>query len=325
MEGMGATSPSNDYAYNGKELNEDLGLNLSDYGARWYDAALGRWGAVDPLAEKYTPWSGYNYVMNNPAGLVDPDGMRVTDPLYYTSSQYMADEAERGKKSQEDRMKTEPVKEGTPSGCPDCLKKGDQIPGTNATADADETEIVSTRTGYKGSWMYAVLGDTGPLDESENPYIWTSEETQAAVSVEMEIAMTLATGPLAELGMVRLGKKLAPVMAWWRAEKGGYCKILNFTAKQLQSKFKHAEDFGVMGNYSRSKASEFSAAINQHINASGTQIIQGAYRNSNNLVTYYLNPATGLNVIATRTGQFISGAKLSTSQISDIMTKGFLW
>ncbi|MBB2950128.1 hypothetical protein FHR29_000860 [Sphingobacterium sp. JUb56] len=36
----------------------------------------------------------------------------------------------------------------------------------------------------------------------------------------------------------------------------------------------------------------------KHINASGTQIIQGTYRNANNPVTFYLNPQTGLNVMA---------------------------
>jgi len=32
---------------------------------------------VDPLAEKYPSWSPYNYVLNNPVGMVDPDGKEV--------------------------------------------------------------------------------------------------------------------------------------------------------------------------------------------------------------------------------------------------------
>jgi RHS repeat-associated protein len=75
MEGLGTTSPLNDYAYNGKELNEDFGLNLSDYGARWYDADLGRWWSVDPMAEAYAPISTYHYGMNNPILFIDPNGM----------------------------------------------------------------------------------------------------------------------------------------------------------------------------------------------------------------------------------------------------------
>ena len=65
----------NQYLYNGKELNDDFGLDWNDYGARWYDSSIGRWGGVDPLAEDYEGWSGYNYVMGNPLKFVDPDGM----------------------------------------------------------------------------------------------------------------------------------------------------------------------------------------------------------------------------------------------------------
>ena len=36
------TAPENKYQYNGKELNEDLGLNWYNYGFRYYDAAIGR-------------------------------------------------------------------------------------------------------------------------------------------------------------------------------------------------------------------------------------------------------------------------------------------
>jgi len=83
MEGIGtAKVADNAYKYNGKELNEDLGLNLSDYGARWYDAAVGRWWSVDPLGGKYKKWSGYNYMLDNPLRFIDPDGRSVTTDFY---------------------------------------------------------------------------------------------------------------------------------------------------------------------------------------------------------------------------------------------------
>jgi len=64
----------NNYQYNGKELNEDFSLHWMDYGARWYNPQINLWGQVDPLAEKYYAWNGYNYTFNNPLKHIDPDG-----------------------------------------------------------------------------------------------------------------------------------------------------------------------------------------------------------------------------------------------------------
>ena len=62
------------YKYNGKELDTKKGLDWYDYGARQYDAALGRFTTVDPMAEKYYPESPYSYCGNNPIMFIDPDG-----------------------------------------------------------------------------------------------------------------------------------------------------------------------------------------------------------------------------------------------------------
>ena len=64
----------NRFLFSGKESQELLDLNAYDFGARMYDASLGRWNTVDPLGEKYVNLSPYNYCVNNPLVYVDPNG-----------------------------------------------------------------------------------------------------------------------------------------------------------------------------------------------------------------------------------------------------------
>ena len=60
------------YLFNGKELDEETGLYY--YGARYYDARVSVWMSVDPMAEKFSDMTPYNYTFNNPIKYNDPDG-----------------------------------------------------------------------------------------------------------------------------------------------------------------------------------------------------------------------------------------------------------
>lgn len=97
--------------------------------------------------------------------------------------------------------------------------------------------------------------------------------------------------------------------------------VLISAPRQLQAKFKHAADFGVTGNYSKANGAQFNAAIQEHINAAGTQSIRGTYRGD--AVTHFVDPQTGLNVIS-RDGTFVSGWRLNPDQLANVLRNGSL-
>ena len=67
-------NPGYAYKYNGKELQNEFGVEMYDFGARNYDPALGRWMNIDPLAEMMSSKSPYIYAFNNPTYFFDSDG-----------------------------------------------------------------------------------------------------------------------------------------------------------------------------------------------------------------------------------------------------------
>ncbi len=83
LEGIGKMpaypTAVNRYQFNGmeRERTPGVGLDLADF--RSYDAALGRWCHIDPLASDFPEWSNYNFVVNNPLRFADPLGLSPED------------------------------------------------------------------------------------------------------------------------------------------------------------------------------------------------------------------------------------------------------
>jgi Colicin D len=86
-----------------------------------------------------------------------------------------------------------------------------------------------------------------------------------------------------------------------------------------QSKFGHAADFGVTGNYNQSTAQEFVNAMSNHID--NATPISGTYRGTID-VTHYFDSTTNLNVMFDTNGNFISGWRLSADQAANLLRSG---
>src|SRR5690554_789502 len=78
----------NKYKFNGKELDD--ATQMYYYGARYYDPRLSIFISVDPLAEKYPNYTPYNYTLNNPINLIDPDGREPIKPYVGTVGNFVS-------------------------------------------------------------------------------------------------------------------------------------------------------------------------------------------------------------------------------------------
>lgn len=63
------------YKYNGKEWQDELGLNWTAMDFRNYDPAIGRFLSPDPVSELMPKMTPYRFAFNNPIYWSDPTGL----------------------------------------------------------------------------------------------------------------------------------------------------------------------------------------------------------------------------------------------------------
>lgn len=124
----------------------------------------------------------------------------------------------------------------------------------------------------------------------------------------------------AGLGLGRFGAigELEELSSLAKTAKPSPSELVNFETRQLQKKFKHAVDFNISDNANSEGLKSFEQALRFHIDDPLTQQITGKYRWDQDVYHYY-NPETKIDVMTKMDGNFISGWKLSETQMSDLI------
>ena len=117
-----------------------------------------------------------------------------------------------------------------------------------------------------------------------------------------------------ELRDLRLAEQAAKV-----ARSEGTLPRLIVTRSQIEAKFKHAPDFGVIEARGSAGFTAYEKALRDFVHNSSTVRLEGTYRGQTAILNY--DQSTHLVVVQTLQGQFLSGWKMSAAQLKNLVTR----
>jgi hypothetical protein len=128
-------------------------------------------------------------------------------------------------------------------------------------------------------------------------------------------------GPLGGLFSI-LGKLLKPGVKLGQGVRTVPAQRLVVSRAQVESKYKHAGDFGVHEPRGKVGFEKFEQAVRNHVDDPATMHIGGTYRGQPAILNY--NPSTNRVVVQKPSGEFVSGWHPSPAQVQNILERGKL-
>ena len=257
---------------------------------RYHDPTLGRLVSVDPLVS--VTRDPYGYGNNNPITYSDPTGLEAGS-WYDDSNTYAASERARSLASAAE------VTAAYNSAVAACFS------GCSTNAAAADLKIMQGKRPDgvpRTDGMYLVGG--------------------LAIVMTGGAAAALGAGPAAFAGCIRFCTPAGTLISGLADPNPNPAVAFEAGAAQLEAKFKHAADFGVVESRGAAGFEAFGKALDSFVADSGTVRVMGTYRGSPAILNY--NPTTAQVVVQATDGAFVSGWRMSAAQLQYVITKASL-